>query len=66
MTIRVPEPPSTGLLAIAAVFLLILNIGLAALLTGSPFFFELVTMSLTMAVGVFLSAIFQPWRWFEE
>jgi hypothetical protein len=63
MTIRVPEPPSTGLLAIAAVFL---NIGLAALVTGSPFFFELVMGVMTLAVGAVLSAIFQPWRWWEE
>jgi hypothetical protein len=66
MTIRPAEPPSTWLLAIAAVFLLILNIGLAALLTGSPFFFELVMASLSLAVGGVFAAFFQPWLWFER
>jgi hypothetical protein len=53
------------LLAIA-VFLLILDIGGLALLTGSPAAVELVMGVTTLAVGSVLSAIIQPWQWFER
>jgi hypothetical protein len=66
MTIRPPEPSTNGLLIIAAIFTLILNVGLAATLTGSTFIFELAMVSMTLAVGGFFSAIFQPWLWFER
>jgi hypothetical protein len=66
MTIRPPDVSTNGLLVFAGVFVLILNIGLVALLTGSPFAFDLVMASLSLAVGGFFAAIFQPWQWFEN
>jgi hypothetical protein len=66
MTIRPPDASTNGLLIIAGVFVLILNIGMVALLTGSPFVFELVMASLSLAVGGFFAAVFQPWQWFEK
>ena len=66
MTVRPPEPMTTWWLLAAAVFLLILNIGMLAILTGSGAVVELAMGSMTLAVGGVLSAILQPWQWFDK
>ena len=61
-----PEPIATWWLLAIAVFMLILDIGGLALLTGSAALAELVMGVLALAVGSVLAAALQPWQWFER
>lgn len=61
-----PEPPSTWLLATIAVFLLILNVGMACLLVAPPLVFDLAMGLMLLVVGAVLAWQVEPWRWFEH
>jgi hypothetical protein len=66
MTQRPSEPPSTWMLATIAVFLFILNVGMACLLAPPPVVFDLAMGGMVLAVGAVLSWHIEPWRWFER